>query len=303
MLLGMATGDACGFRFENLPADEVKRLLSEGLIPGQYTDDTQQALAVSELMISNCPFNQWNLSRFLLMVYQRDKREGYSPLTRKMLEDSPDPDSFLSYIPENEKVLRKSDGAAMRALPLGFFARREDVISYALKSASITHGHQEACAVTIAIACIAYERYHLKTPFREIWWHIRDAILDVSSDTVQYCDKCANLSFLDREIILESHRSYGVPYTDARILLGAVLCLLKLFGEDQERVLHEALLLGGDTDTTAAIVLGVSLLHEKPEKKISELINRLESGRFGRPYLEKIGDLLTERYPPKTSSP
>jgi ADP-ribosyl-[dinitrogen reductase] hydrolase len=302
MLLGMATGDACGFRFENLPADEVKGLLSEDLEPGKYTDDTQQALAVSELMISDSPFNEWNLSKYLLMVYQRDKREGYSQLTRKMLEESPDPDSFLSYIPENEKILRKSDGAAMRALPLGFFARREDVISYALKSAAITHGHQEACAVTVAIASIAYERYHFKTPFNEIWWRIRDSIVNVSSDTVRYCDKCANLSSPDREVILESHRSYGVPYTDARILLGAVLCLLKFFGEDQERVLREALLLGGDTDTTAAIVLGIALLHVKPVRKISDLINGLENGRFGRSYLEKIGDMLSERYPPKIIS-
>ena len=298
MLLGMAVGDSYGSIFENLSGDKIEGMLQiSNLIPGSYTDDTQQALAIAELMISNFPFTPITLSNYLLMAYHRDKRKGYSDLTQRMLDNSPDADSFLKAIPENEKILRKSDGAAMRALPIGFFNKREEMISSALKCAIITHGHPHACAATVAIACIAHERYHKKTPFKEIWREIRHDVQQVSPDIIQYCDKCAHLTRFRKDVILEEFASYGVPYTDIRIFLGAVISLLNFFGEDPVKVFYQALLLGGDTDTSAAIVLGSSLIHNNVSDQMKQLIIGLEDGRYGRTYLQKTGDLLSLRFP------
>src|SRR5690606_28312981 len=104
MLLGIALGDACGAPFENLSfQDATKKLSLNGLSPGRYTDDTQQALAIAELMLSHEPFTPENLAESFLLAYNRDPREGYSAITRRMLASS-DAQSFLGSQNEEERT-------------------------------------------------------------------------------------------------------------------------------------------------------------------------------------------------------
>ncbi|MDD1723864.1 MAG: ADP-ribosylglycohydrolase family protein [Methanospirillum sp.] len=297
MMLGIAAGDAYGRRFEDLPFTEIQRLIDQEPVRGAYTDDTQQALAVVELMVSGLPFTPVTLSESLLAVYRRDSRDGYSPVTRRMLEQSPDATTFLRAIPAEERLARKTDGAAMRALPIGFYPDLKEVITCSYQSAVITHGHPDAYTATVSIACIAHERYHHQTPFREIWRRIRGEIADLNQEIIPYCDACADLTTPDRKTILEGHAGYGVPYTESRILLGAVLALLAQFGGCPERLLREAVLMGGDTDTTAAIVLGAALIHGDIPEILAGLLEHMKDEPFGSLYLTMKGDRLSSRYP------
>ena len=297
MLLGIALGDACGAPFENLSFLEAqKKLALDGLSPSRYTDDTQQALAIAELMLSQRPFTPENLAESFLLAYHRDPREGYSAITRRMLASS-DAQSFLGSQNEEERTSRKSDGAAMRALPIGFFSEREVMISRSVMSAAITHGHPDAIAATVVISAVAYERYHNKTPWNRIWHAIRDDISRFNPDIIPYCDACASLTKINRQVILKDHAHYGVPYTESRIFLGAVISLLSLFGDEPYRLLTEAILLGGDTDTTAAVVLGASFIQADMIPPIIILIDDLEDGPYGKKYLTDLGDMLSVRYP------
>lgn len=297
MMLGIAAGDAYGRRFEDLPYTEIQNLIGQDRIFGAYTDDTQQALAVVELMLSGLPFSPVALAESLLAVYRRDPREGYSPVTRRMLEQSPDAGSFLRAIPDEERAARKTDGAAMRALPIGFYPDLQEVIVNSYKSAVITHGHPDACFATVAIACIAHERYHRGTPFPEIWGRIRGEITHLNKNIIPYCDACAALATPDRKTILEEHARYGVPYWESRILLGAVLALLVQFGDTPERILREAVLLGGDTDTTGAIVLGASLIRGRIPGMLEGLLEFMKDQPYGSRYLKMKGDRLSALYP------
>lgn len=298
MLLGIAVGDTYGARFENLTAEKAQELMAaEGISPAAYSDDTQQSIAVVELMLSNVPLSPVSLAGAFLSVYRRDHRHGYSPVTRSMLESSQDGESFLVSLPEHERLMRKSDGAAMRAVPIGFFPEDADVIRYSLISAGITHGHPDALAATVAVALIAHERQYHKTPFDEIWARVRSKVVTVNPDWLEYWDACAGLSGLNRGLILGSYEEYGVPYTESRILLGALLTLLTLYGDDPVRLLLEAILFGGDTDTVAALAVGIAAIEYSMTEPFFRLITALEDGDYGKEYLIALGNRLSEKYP------
>ena len=296
MLLGITLGDACGAPFENLSfQDATKKLSLVGISPGLYTDDTQQALAIAEIMASGEEISPLILAKSFLNAYARDPRSGYSRQTLQMLS-SPDPESFLCSIPNHERSERKTDGAAMRAPPLGFFPDRKTVIKSAMLSASITHGHPDAIAATVAIALIAHERIYHDTPFPELWNVIREEIREMNPDVISWCDRCAGLVIPDREILLGEYAPYGVPYTESRIFLGVVIFLLTRFGDDPCTLLKEAIQVGGDTDTVAAVVLGIALVRGGEDSRIWDLVAGIEDGPYGREYVISIGNSLSDRF-------
>lgn len=296
MLLGIATGDSYGAPFENRPYNEIEELLNtRGFISGRYTDDTQQALALAELMASGESFTRERIAQSFLTAYHRDPRSGYSKVTKKMLS-SPDPDSFLSGISQEDRLERKTDGAAMRALPIGFFPDRNEVIRNSILSAAITHGHPDAIAATVAVALIAHEKIYHNTSWDMVWNRIRDAVGEINPEIISYCDRCARLTVPDRTIILEEHAGYGVPFTESRIFLGSILALLLCFGDEPYRLLTESVLLGGDTDTVAAVALGESLITGK-DNRVWDLISGLEEGPYGKEFLIKTGDRLSAHFP------
>ena len=87
MLLQTAVGDAYGAGFEYAAADFValhNTLASHvkhpkhNLVPGVYTDDTQMALAIAEVITSGQPFTRENLAEAFVQGFHRDQREGYA---------------------------------------------------------------------------------------------------------------------------------------------------------------------------------------------------------------------------------
>lgn len=297
LLVGMAIGDAHGAGFENksrfditLPGDPLSCQDTD-----RYTDDTQMAIGVAELLVSDKPFTEENLADSLLAAYRRDPRFGYSPVTTRMLQESKNGSEFLNSLSEDERRERKSDGAAMRALPIGFIQDQNEVIRCATLSALITHGHPDAIAATVGISLICHERYHVRKPFPEIVHNLPEKIPSLTSQGKNYLRKVIDSGW-NPEVILSEHAGYGVPYTESLILLGAVVSILCNFGENPSQVLRESILLGGDTDTTAAITLGAALIHPEKDLPVS-LMTCLESNPFGGEFLVRLGNQLDQRFP------
>lgn len=303
LFLGMAIGDAYGARFENKTRGSISLSGEEGIYRdrNRYTDDTQMAIGVAELLISDEQFTRDNLARSLLTAYRRDPRTGYSSLTRKMLEESPDGPAFLNYLSGPEISERKSDGAAMRALPIGFLPDRNEVIRSATLSSSITHGHPDSVSATIGIALIAHDRYYTGRKFPDIIRTLPLHIPSLTSDARKYLIRVIESGW-DPDLMLGEYSRYGVPYTESIILLGAVIAILAEFGEDPNRALMEAVKLGGDTDTTACIVLAAALIYPGSDTIPMTLISELEDGPYGLHYLIHLGDQVSARFPIKTLS-
>lgn len=294
MLLGIAAGDAYGAPFENRTYIETAEMLkNQGLIPGKYTDDTQQALALAELIGAGEAVTPRSIAQFFLRAYARDPREGYSAMTRQMLA-SQDPDVFLVSISPEELHERKTDGAAMRALPLGFFTTRDEVVRNSMISASVTHGHPDAITATVAVALIAHETLQNR-PLAQVWNRIRELIKEINPDIIPYLDSCAIPGIFDRTSILEEYEKYGVPYTESRIFIGSILALLASFGADPHALLVQSILLGGDTDSVAAVVVGASLTRDGDDL-IWNLVDALENGPYGKDYLATVGEKVSKRF-------
>ncbi len=298
LLLGMAMGDAFGARFENLQRGDIRLDGEIGVYQGKnlYTDDTQMAVGIAELLVSDSPITPVTIADALIRAYRRDPRFGYSQLTRQMLEEAQSGEAFISFLSREELRERKSDGAAMRALPIGLLADTRDVIRIATHSAEITHGHPDALAATIGIALIAHERYQHRSSFPEIMSKIPELIPNLTPEAKEYLMRVIGGGW-NPDTILVGYESYGVPYTESLILLGAVCAVLHTFGDRPGEALMQSVLLGGDTDTTASIVLGAALIYPGDTSLPKTLIADVENGLYGRDYLVHLGDELSRRFP------
>ncbi len=297
----MAIGDAFGRRFENLPWSEIQFDRADSYNgQNRYTDDTQMALAVARFMVSGIPFTPETLADSLIACSRADPRDGYSPLTRSMLDHATDARAFLSFLPSEVIKERRSDGSAMRAPPIGFYPDPADVIRNATISSAITHGHPDAILATRAIALVSWFRYHQRAAFSEIPSRILDLLADeitpVQAGYLFRVIRSARDGIVPG-IILSDHAGYGIPYTEAGILLGAVFALLIRFGTDPQQLLEASVRLGGDTDTTAAICLGLALIRPERRTLAPALWDDLENGPFGRDYLKEAGDSLSKAFP------
>lgn len=300
LLMGIAIGDAFGRYFENMSRLDVKESFIKERFsnPGVYTDDTQMALAVANLMISDNPFDPENLAEYFVQSYEQDKRVGYSPLTQKMLENSRSGQDFLNSLTHKEKSMRRSDGSAMRALPIGLFKDPQIVIENAKINSNISHGHPNAVKASVAIALVSHYFYYEKGNPSEIIKYILENTKEIDSNSNNYIEEIDKLSKLDYSIILGEYVDYGPPYNEAIIVLGSVLFLIKHYINNPFEGFRQSILFGGDVDTTASIVLGVLLMNRPIDSIPSFLFENLENNAFGRDYILNIGKKLGEKFPP-----
>jgi ADP-ribosyl-[dinitrogen reductase] hydrolase len=300
MMLGIAIGDALGREYENIPRKEISLdKVPEGYAKGIgiYTDDTQMSIAVAEAMISRKPFEAETLALGFTEAYRRDRREGYSRETLSMLENSRKGEEFIASMTREEKAARRSDGAAMRAVPIGLFPGTGDVIRNAIINSEISHSHPHAVSASVAIALASHYFYYERGPRKKIIEYIMLHMEHKWPNICSYLKIVNDLEEFDPETILGEYADYGPPYTDAQPVLGAVLFIIKKHSDDPLRAIRETLSLGGDADTTLSMVLGIIMTDHPAGTLPEKLIRDLENGRFGRDFLLKLGKELNRRFP------
>ncbi|WP_048130888.1 ADP-ribosylglycohydrolase family protein [Methanolacinia petrolearia] len=300
MMLGIAIGDALGREYENIPRKEITiEKVPEGYAKGTgiYTDDTQMSIAVAEAMISGKPFEAETLALKFTEAYRRDRREGYSRETLSMLENSSTGEEFIASMTRKEKAARRSDGAAMRAVPIGLFPGTGDVIRNAIINSEISHAHQHAISASVAIALASHYFYYDRGPRKNIIEYIMLHMEHKWPNICSYLKTVNELEGFDHETILGEYADYGPPYTDAKPVLGAVLFIIKMHSDNPLEAIQETLSLGGDADTTLSMVLGIIMTDHPAGTLPEKLVRDLENGKFGRDYLLKLGKELDRRFP------
>ncbi|MBN1165755.1 MAG: ADP-ribosylglycohydrolase family protein [Methanospirillaceae archaeon] len=305
MLLGVAIGDSAGSVFENYSRDWIATHLdpdpgirSDSLYP-RYTDDTQMTLAIAELMISGLPFTRENIATFFMRAYHRDPRQGYSSQTYHQLNAGTGYQAFCNSLPEESKKERRSDGAAMRALPIGLYKKIPDVMHHAITNAETTHGHPHAIAASCCIAVLAHCLYYKKAPYYRIIPYIISNCGDQIPQDVVRIIRILSIpdTYSPERILGDRFRKDGVPYQESLPFLLAVLSLVMHYGPDMKEMLRQAILLGGDTDTVAAVALGAAALLDESTKNLLPYLDSIETGPFGRDFIIRIGKELNCRYP------
>jgi ADP-ribosylglycohydrolase len=123
--------------------------------PWSYTDDTEMAIGIIEVLARNGTIDQYDLASIFARRYVADMYRGYGPAAHGILQSiyTGTPWRNASYAVFNGTG-SMGNGAAMRVAPVGaYFADDLDrVVHEADLSGEVTHAHPEGRAGAIAVA-------------------------------------------------------------------------------------------------------------------------------------------------------
>ena len=227
-MLGAIIGDIVGSRFEfNNHKSKDFELFAKGC---SVTDDSIMTLAVAKAILS-CDGN-WerlgeNAVKYMQMVGRKYPGCGFGGMFRKwVFDDNPEP--YNSF----------GNGAAMRVSPCGFIAQSEDEAKLlARKVTEVTHNHPEglkgaeAAAVAVFLARNGTAKHEIKESIEKDYYAL-DFTLDGIRKSYKFNETCQGT----------------VPQAIAAFLESASF----------EDAIRNAVSIGGDSDTLAAITGGIA---------------------------------------------
>jgi ADP-ribosylglycohydrolase len=267
MILEAAIGDAygAGFEFQTLDFilknNNLRQYHPHGHyqeIHKRYTDDTQMAIAITELLLETDDWNEIKVADKFVAVFHRDKRRGYSNRVYNALDRSTNGQDFI----KNINNASNGNGSAMRAYPIGYIKNIDQLLDCCEIQAKTSHDTIEgiSCAKRIALA-VHYYKYQLDT---------QCTLIEFINDTLKEHEIYEVVSPIDM---------HGYPTTRAVINIVSS-------ASSMQDCLKNAIDYGGDTDTVAALCMAI--LSQK-KNCASELPNflgeELENGTYGKDYL------------------
>lgn len=252
-IIAYAAGDALGVPWEGRTADEVRWEELEG-VPGRgdwpqgaTSDDTEQLLLVAEYLVE--AKGQVDERDFLTRLAKALPRmRGAGPTTQAAVR------RFLA-TGELQATEGNSIGAAMRALPFGWatpVAAAADRRELTVRLSRTTHGAPNA----ITSACVVAEMAAWA-----IEQHSIDVVVAAGLREAEHLARRYALAPAAIQLLRQAASRDWAPRTaemapDAVTTLASVLHVLRE-ATNLATAMKDAVALGGDTDTTAAIVGGI----------------------------------------------
>jgi ADP-ribosyl-[dinitrogen reductase] hydrolase len=252
-ILAYAAGDALGVPWEGSTPDEVRWEALEALPPrgdwprGATSDDTEQLLLVAEYLVeANGQIDERDFLGRLAKALPGMR--GAGPTTQTAVR------RFLA-TGELRAIEGSSIGAAMRALPFGWAtpvaaaAQRRELT---IRLSRTTHGAPEA----IISACVVAEMAAWAIEQHPIDAVVVAGLREAEDVAQQNALHPATLQPLRRATSGDWPPNEAGPTLDAVTTVASVLYVLREVRGLATAMKH-AVALGGDTDTTAAIVGGI----------------------------------------------
>ena len=273
MLYEIAIADAYGAGFEFAAPELIARHndLSHyiphqlyGML-GNYTDDTQMSMALAELLIADADWTALNIADQFVKCFKRDPRQGYSKGFYAVLQQVENGQQLLTTL----RALSSRNGAAMRAVPLGIIANKQQLLACAKQQAAITHNTPVGIASSCAVALAAhYGLYQL-----------------------------GELSQLPAFLQSEGFADWNYNWQQAvtveafDTVSAALSCLLR--HDNLADLLQSCVALSGDTDSVAAIAVGIASCFTSYRKNLPEqLKHNLNEPKYGLAYLAELDKQL-----------
>lgn len=270
-LFGLCVGDALGLPVEFQSRERLKEHPVEGMIgygtynkpPGTWSDDSSLTFCLTESLCHG--FNMQDIAhRFVSWM-----DDGYWSADGKAFDIGKTTRRSIRRLRDGLSPKESGDrgdhcngnGSLMRILPLAFYLEEEeleDLFSFVHQVSAITHAHpvsQMSCGVYVVYALSLRKGSTLVEAYGET----REICLNYYSQT-PYKEHLPRLSRVlegDLESLQEReiHSSGYVIHT----LEAALWCLLK--NQSYRETALEAVNLGADTDTTAAVAGGLAGLY------------------------------------------
>jgi ADP-ribosylglycohydrolase len=263
-LEGLSVGDAFGERFFVHP-NIARSLIASRAVPAQpwhYTDDTQMALSIIEVLRECGQINQDRLAQSFAGHYEpgRGYGAGMHSLLRRIRAGE---DWQAGAKGQFSGQGSWGNGAAMRVAPLGAYFADDlaQVVEQARLSAEVTHTHPEGVAGAIAVAVAAAYAWRL----REASPPTKAAFLDLILPHVP-----------ESEVATKIRRARDLPEgASVRLAIAALGDSITISAQDTapftlwcaaqhlsnyEEAIWFTLSALGDRDTTCAIVGGIVAL-------------------------------------------
>lgn len=234
-LQGLATGDALGAPFEGRIRDKSASFLV-GAGELHLTDDTFQACAIAKSLINNRAFVESDIVSRLVDGYHKNP-QVYGPTSSAfftLLASGETPERAAQCIVQGGGG--ESNGCVMRSAPLGIMYSPDRVREVALRCSALTHPTTKACECTAFYATMISSLVRGGT--KEEAYHLA-------------LSRCGDLRVGKRLSSLHNHPLE--PTLDALATTHIAVALF-LDSSGPEEGIRNAIELGGDTDTNAALV-------------------------------------------------
>lgn len=215
----------------------------------RFTDDTVCSIAVADAILNDLPFDE-ALQRWC----RKYAHAGYGGMFRRWIA-SPTPLPYNSF----------GNGSAMRVSACGALGNSEEsVLTLAKESAEATHNHPEGIKGAQATALAIWLALQVDEQGERAY--TKERIKKEISDRFGYD--------LDRRYA-DIQPGYTFDVTCQGSVPEAMIAFLE--SDDYESTIRNAVALGGDADTQAAIAGGIAAAYygEIPEEILNEVQNRL----------------------------
>lgn len=260
-LEGLSVGDAFGahFEFESVDWERPKRAFKKRDLPPpvwRYTDDTLMACSIYAILRRHETIDPDKLAQSFTQHFDIDR--GYGTGAEKLLSDMQTGDWATLASAMFDGTGSFGNGSAMRVAPIGpyFSDNIQDVVRYAQQSSIVTHTHLEgiagaiAVAVASAIACQLTHKPSIKELLDTIIPHVPSS--QVKRKLYHALTLSQNIS--TQEVAKQLGCGWDVSAMDT---VPFALWIAAKYLDDFEEALWQTISVGGDADTTGAMVGGI----------------------------------------------
>lgn len=291
-LLGLAVGDALGSHFEGQSSDWVQSRYPtpEALItnppeaPWQYTDDTQMAIGVTEALLKDRAIVEQTLCGAFVENYMPSR--GYGRGARIILEAMKEGQDYRHWANDLFPGGSFGNGAAMRVAPVGllFHSDKDRLWDQARLSSLPTHVHPlgvegaQLLALAVAIA-LRGQPFDRRTFLAELQLH---------STTVAFQER---LELAQRVQTRDDLLQLGNGIAAQDSVMTSIACFT-IWPDSYEEVVANAIAMGGDTDTIAAMAGAISGAHLGVHAIPKPFLDCLEDGHKGKTYIAHLAESL-----------
>ena len=295
-LLGLAVGDALGARFEGKSPEGIAQDFCQPneLINrppyGQmwYTDDTQMMISVCETLVSQGAIDDETLCQRFAQNYEPHR--GYGRSTQLIVEAMRAGHDYRQLAASLLPGGSFGNGAAMRVAPVGIAFRRNlmQVAAQARLSALPTHRHPLGIAgaqLLAAAVAVAAQASSIQAD------EFVDRLLPYAMH-VEFAGPLGRVKALRnrRDLALFGN---GVAAVDSVV---TAIASFVLTPDDYGATISNVIVLGGDTDTLAAMAGAISGAYLGVKAIPPALLEKLEDGPKGRRFLEALAQQLGDRF-------
>jgi len=262
---GLSIGDAFGQQFFSPHVAAEAKPSNPPTPPWKYTDDTEMAIALTETLRDCEGVDQDFFAGRLVERYRSEPSRGYGAGARRLLEDIAAGGCWKTL---SQQLFGGSgshgNGAAMRVSPLGawFADDVERTIEQAALSAEVTHTHPEAQVGAIAIALAAGWAWQYDSqPAEEL---IPWVISKIDQSEVRRRLEWVATYPLDTWAFTIASQVGSGHEISAHDTVPFCIWMAAAFLNDYCEAMWTAARVGGDIDTTCAIIGGIVAMSVGP---------------------------------------